>query len=60
MSKSFHAYNITDFLDDSIGRYLSDIETYAIEMAQADYKEERISLLNDIQDVIEQCKEVMR
>ena len=60
MSKSFHAYNITDFLDDSIGGYLSEIETYAIEMAQADYKEERISLLNDIQGVIEQCKEVMR
>ena len=60
MSKSFHAYNITDFLDDSIGRYLSDIETYAIEMAQTDDKETRISLLTDIQEVIELCKEVMR
>lgn len=60
MSKSFHAYNITDFLDDSIGKYLSDIETYAIEMAQTDDKETRISWLTDIQEVIELCKEVMR
>lgn len=60
MSKSFHAYNITDFIDDSIGNYLNDIETYAIEMAKTEDKETRISLLTDIQGVIEQCKEVMR
>lgn len=60
MSKSFHAYDITGFIDSSIGSYLSEIETYAIEMAQTDDKEERINLMNDIQYVIEQCKEVMR
>lgn len=60
MRDCFHAYNITEFLDDSIGGYLSDIETYAIEMVQADDKETRMSLLNDIQGVIERCKEVMR
>ena len=60
MSKSFHAYDITGFIDNSIGSYLSEIETYAIEMSQTDDKEERINLMNDIQYVIEQCKEVMR
>lgn len=60
MSKSFHAYNITDFLDDSIGGYLSDIETYAIEMAQTEDKATRISLLTDIQEAIGLCKEVIR
>jgi hypothetical protein len=60
MSKSFHAYDITGFIDSSIGSYLSEIETYAIEMSQTDDKEERINLMNDIQYVIEQCKEVMR
>jgi hypothetical protein len=60
MSKSFHAYDITGFIDSSIGSYLSEIETYAIEMSQTDDKEERINLMNDIQYIIEQCKEVMR
>lgn len=60
MSKSFHAYDITGFIDSSIGSYLSEIETYAIEMSQTDDKEERINLMSDIQYVIEQCKEVMR
>ena len=60
MSKSFHAYNITGFLDDSIGRYLSEIETYAIDMAQANDNETRISLKDDIQYVIELCRNVLR
>ncbi len=60
MSKSFHAYDITGFLSDSIGNYLSDIETYAIEMSQTEDKEEKINLMNDIQYTIELCKCVMR
>ena len=60
MSKSFHAYDITGFLDDSIGGYLNEIETYAIEMSQTEDKEERINLMNDIQYVIELCKNVLR
>lgn len=60
MSKSFHAYDITGFLNDSIGNYLSEIETYAIEMANTEDKEERINLMNDIQYAIELCKCVMR
>ena len=60
MSKSFHAYNITDFLDDSIGGYLSEIETYAIEMANSDDNAIRMALLTDIQHAIERCQEVMR
>lgn len=60
MGKAFHTYNITDFLDASIGSYLSNIETCAIEMARTDDKETRQSLLTDLQEAIEQCKEVMR
>lgn len=60
MSKSFHAYDITGFLDNSIGSYLSEIETYAIDMAQEDDKETRLALLRDIQYVIELCNNVMR
>ncbi len=60
MKQVFHAYNITEFLNDSIGNYLSEIETYAIEMAQVDDKRIRINVLNNIQGIIEQCKEIMR
>lgn len=60
MSKSFHAYDITGFLDNSIGSYLSEIETYALDMAQEDDKETRLALLRDIQYVIELCNNVMR
>lgn len=60
MNKSFHAYDITGFLDDSIGGFLNEIETYAIEMAHTDDHEIRIALMNDIQYVIELCKNVMR
>lgn len=60
MSKSFHAYDITGFLDDSIGSYLGEIETYAIDMVQEDDKETRLALLRDIQYVIELCNNVMR
>ncbi len=60
MNKSFSAYDITEFLDYSIGSYLSEIETYAIEMANTEDSEERASLLMDIQYTIEQCNKVLR
>lgn len=60
MSKSFHAYDITGFLGDSIGSFLSEIETLAIEMSQTDDEEARFRLLNDIQYIIEQCDNVLR
>jgi hypothetical protein len=60
MSKSFHAYNITEFLDDSIGGYLSEIESIVIEMVQTDDHEERVNLMNDIQHIIWQCNGVLK
>lgn len=60
MSKSFHAYNITQFLDDSIGMFLNEIESVAIEMAHTDDHEARINLMNDIQHIIWQCNGVLK
>ena len=60
MSKSFSAYNITEFLDRSIGAYLNEIEGIAIEMAHTDDSEMRFDLLNDIQEIILQCNTVLR
>ena len=60
MSKSFSAYDVTGFLDSSIGSYLSEIEAYAIDMANAEDAEERANLLKDIQYIIEQCNNVLR
>ena len=59
MSKNWLAYNITEFLSDSIGSYLNDIECIAIDMAHTDDKEIRYDLLNDIQEIIWQCNNVM-
>lgn len=52
MSKSFSAYDVTEFLDASIGSFLSDIESVAIEMANTDNHEDRLDLLTDIQEII--------
>ena len=60
MSKSFSGYNITGFLDDSIGVFLNEIEELAIEMSQTDDAEMRFRLLNDIQGVIYQCNGVLK
>lgn len=60
MSKSFHACDVTGFLDSSIGSYLSEIEAYAIDMANTEDAEERASILGDIQYIVEQCNNVLR
>lgn len=60
MGKSFCAYDVTGFLDASIGSYLIDIENCAIEMAHTDDKEYRIALLKDIQYAIRMCNGVLR
>ena len=60
MSKSFSAYDVTGFLDSSIGSFLSEIETYAIDMANTEDHEERMNLLSEIQYIIQQCNEVLR
>lgn len=60
MSKSFSAYDVTGFLDSSIGSFLSEIETNAIDMANTEDYEERMNLLSEIQYIIQQCNEVLR
>lgn len=60
MSKNFSAYDVTGFLDASIGAFLNEIEDIAIEMSKTDDYEERINLMNDIQYVIRQCNAVLR
>ena len=60
MGKNFSAYDVTGFLDASIGSYLSEIEAYVIEMAQEDDREVRTALKKDIQYAIRMCNEVLR
>ena len=60
MSKNFSAYDVTGFLDASIGSFIREIEDIAIEMSQTDDHEERINLMNDIQYIIRQCNSVLR
>ena len=60
MGKSFCAYDVTEFLDASIGSYLIDIENCATEMSQTENEEDRIALLKDIQYAIRMCNAVLR
>ena len=60
MSKNFTAYDVTEFLDNSIGSFLDDIESNAIEMVDTEDKADRLRLLTNIQDLIYQCEDVMR
>lgn len=60
MSRPFTAYDVTGFLEDSIGSFLSDIETLVIEMMKSDDYDERVKLKFDIQNIIWQCNSVLR
>jgi hypothetical protein len=60
MSRPYTAYDVTGFLDDSIGSFLNDIESIAIEMSQSDDPEERAKMVTDIQEIIWQCNSVLR
>lgn len=60
MSKLYSGFDITGFLEDSIGSFLNEIESVAIEMSQSDDRDERIKLLSDIQNIIWQCNSVLR
>ena len=60
MGRPYTAYDVTGFLDDSIGSLLNEIEGVAIEMSQSDDYDERKKLLSDIQDIIWQCNSVLR
>ncbi len=60
MNKNFNAYDVTGFLDASIGSFLYDIEGIAIEMANTDDYDDRHTLLTHIQQTILQCNAVLR
>lgn len=60
MGKLYSGFDVTGFLEDSIGSFLNEIEGVAIEMSQSDDYDERIKLLSDIQNIIWQCNSVLR
>lgn len=60
MARNYTAYDVTGFLDDSIGSFLNDIESIAVEMSKTDDYEERVKLKDEIQDIISRCNEVLR
>jgi hypothetical protein len=60
MGRPYTAYDVTGFLDDSIGSFLNDIESIAIEMSKTDDYEERAKMATDIQEIIWQCNSVLR
>jgi len=60
MSKAFAAYDITQFLDESIGTFVDDIWDKVVDMANEDDKDERLYLKTQIEYLVEQCKDVIR
>lgn len=60
MGRPYMAYDVTGFLETSIGGFLDDIESFAIEMMESDDYNERKRLKNEIQDIICQCNEILR
>ena len=60
MNRNFTAYDVTGFLDDSIGTFLREIEDLVFEMAETDDHDERVKLIDKVQYVIDQCNNVLR
>lgn len=60
MTKYFSADDVTSFLNESIGKYLDEIESIAKEMAHVDDKGFRLALLDDVREVIWQCNKVLK
>ena len=60
MNQIFTACDVTDFLNESIGRYLYRIENLALDMAETDDHDERVRLADEIQSTIDQCNNVLR
>jgi hypothetical protein len=60
MGRPYTAYDVTGFLETSIGSYLSEIEDLVIEMMKSDDYEERVKIKFDIQDIICQCNDILR
>lgn len=60
MGRPYTAYDVTGFLETSIGSYLSEIEDLVIEMMNSNDYEERVKIKFDIQDIICQCNDILR
>ena len=60
MGRPYTAYDVTGFLETTIGSFLSDIETLVVEMMESDDYDERVKLKFDIQNIIWQCNSVLR
>lgn len=60
MGRPYMAYDVTGFLETSIGSFLSDIESLVIDMMNSDDYDERVKLKFDIQNIIWQCNSVLR
>lgn len=60
MSRNFTAYDVTGFLNDSIGTFINEIEDLVIQMQETDDYNERVKLTGEIQYIIDQCNNVLR
>jgi hypothetical protein len=60
MNKNFTAYDVTGFLNDSIGTFIRKIEDLVFEMAETDDRDERVRLIDGVQYLIDQCNNVLR
>lgn len=60
MSRNFTAYDVTGFLNDSIGTFINEIEDLAIKMRETNDYNERVKLTDEIQHIIDQCNNVLR
>lgn len=60
MAKSFAAYDIQQFLEESIGNYLDEILDKVVDMADEDNKDERLYLKERIEQLVQGCRDVIR
>ena len=60
MNRNFTAYDVTGFLNDSIGTFIRKIEDLVFEMAETDDRDERVRLIDEVQYLIDQCNNVLR
>ena len=60
MGKSFAAYDIQQFLEESIGNYLDKIWDKVVDMADEDNLDYRLVLKTEIELLVEECRDVIR
>lgn len=59
MSKQYSAYDVSSFLQYSVGNLVSEIEGLAIDMMKEELEEDRYSILGDIQEKIIRINEII-